>query len=143
MATSTGRRPLWRRKPASEVSTFKQAENPGEECNGAYQPSVSSFMPIGPYAVRDRLPSRAASLGDRRTAVRYTAAHVGRVLLNGATANANAATIKGHMDPFALVRLSLGRIVRRRELLGNEDIWARFGTEGSEVQILSPRPLLL
>ena len=40
-ATSTSRWPLWLRKPASEVSTPRQAAKPGEECNGATESASS------------------------------------------------------------------------------------------------------
>jgi hypothetical protein len=66
-----------------------------------------------------------------------------QVLLNVAMANASAVPTKGQLDASATVRLSLGRYGWRRELLGNSGVLPRFGTEGSEVQILSLRPILI
>ena len=51
------------------------------------------------------------------------------------------ATEKGGIDVSALVRLSLGSQPDDANYSETQDFLARFGTEGSEVQILSPRPI--
>ena len=51
---------------------------------------------------------------------------------------------KGSIDTSAIVRLSLGTRLDDDAIYSEtQDFSPRFGTEGSEVQILSPRPIFL